>query len=166
MIACIDVGYGDAHAIAAAVTIGDWADATPLATYSIPISKVEEYVPGEFYKRELPCIQAVLAQLPSPPDILVIDGYVWLDDQGKQGLGARLYDALDAQIPVIGVAKTSFATATSAIELHRGGSSRPLYVTAIGLEVEDAVKAVCRMHGAHRIPTMLTLVDRLSRGKC
>ncbi len=137
-----------------------------MATYSIPISKVEEYVPGEFYKRELPCIQAVLAQLPSSPDIFVIDGYVWLDDQGKKGLGARLYDAFDARIPVIGVAKTSFATATSAIELHRGGSSRPLYVTAIGLEVEDAVKAVCRMHGAHRIPTMLTLVDRLSRGKC
>ncbi len=68
MIACIDVGYGDANAIAAAVTIGDWADATPLATFSIPISKVEEYVPGEFYKRELPCIQAVLAQLPSSPE--------------------------------------------------------------------------------------------------
>ncbi len=136
-----------------------------MATYSVTILKVEEYVPGEFYKRELPCIQAVLAQLPSTPDTLVIDGYVWLDDQGKKGLGARLYDALDAQIPVIGVAKTSFATATSAIELHRGGSSRPLYVTAIGLEVNDAVSAVARMHGAHRIPTMLNLVDRLSKGE-
>ncbi len=28
----------------------------------------------------------------------VIDGYVWLDDQGKKGLGARLYDDLDARI--------------------------------------------------------------------
>ncbi len=51
------------------------------------------------------------------PRYSVIDGYVWLDDQGKKGLGARLYDALDAQIPVIGVAKTLFATATSAIEV-------------------------------------------------
>ncbi len=92
------MGYSDTGAIAAAVTIRDWADATPLATYSVTIPKVEEYVPGEFYKRELPCIQAVLAQLPSTPDTLVIDGYVWLDDQGKKGLGARLYDDLDARI--------------------------------------------------------------------
>lgn len=165
MIACIDVGYGDTHAIAAAVTIGDWADATPLATYSVTIPKVEEYVPGEFYKRELPCIQAVLAQLPAAPDIIVIDGYVWLDEHGKQGLGARLYDALDGRIPVIGVAKTSFATATSAVEVHRGGSSRPLFVTAVGFEIKEAVDAVLHMHGSHRIPTTLTLVDQLSKGK-
>lgn len=166
MIACIDVGYSDTGAIAAAVALADWADAAPLATYTVSIAEVEDYVPGEFYKRELPCIQAVLAQLPASPQILVIDGYVWLDDLGKKGLGARLYDALDAHIPVIGVAKTSFATATGAIEVHRGGSTRPLYVTAIGLEVKDAVKAVSRMHGAHRIPTLLNLVDRLSKGKC
>ena len=165
MIACIDVGYGDTNAIAAAVTIGDWADATPLATYSVTITKVEEYVPGEFYKRELPCIQAVLAQLPAIPELIVIDGYVWLDEHGKKGLGARLYDALDGRIPVIGVAKTSFATATNAVEVHRGGSSRPLFVTAVGLDVEDAVNAVIRMHGKHRIPNMLTLVDQLSKGK-
>ncbi len=165
MIACIDVGYGDTNAIAAAVTIGDWADATPLATYSVTITKVEEYVPGEFYKRELPCIQAVLAQLPTVPDIIVIDGYVWLDEHGKQGLGARLYDTLDGRIPVIGVAKTSFATATNAVEVHRGGSSRPLYITAVGFEIKEAVDAVLGMHGSHRIPTMFTLVDQLSKGK-
>lgn len=165
MIACIDVGYGDTNAIAAAVTIGDWADATPLATYSVAITKVEEYVPGEFYKRELPCIQAVLAQLPAVPDVIVIDGYVWLDEHGKQGLGARLYDALDGQIPVVGVAKTSFATATNAVEVHRGGSSRPLFITAVGYEIGEAVDAILGMHGNHRIPTMLTLVDQLSKSK-
>lgn len=165
MIACIDVGYGDTNAIAAAVTIGDWADATPLATYSVTITKVEEYVSGEFYKRELPCIQAVLAQLPAVPDVMVIDGYVWLDEHGKQGLGARLYDALDCRIPVVGVAKTSFATATNAVEVHRGGSSRPLYITAVGYEISEAIDAILGMHGSHRIPTMLTLVDQLSKGK-
>ncbi len=165
MIACIDVGYGDTHAIAAAVTISDWADSTPLATYSVTITKVEEYVPGEFYKRELPCIQAVLAQLPAIPELIVIDGYVWLDEHGKKGLGARLYDALGGRIPIVGVAKTSFATATIAVEVHRGGSSRPLYITAVGFETKEAVDAVLGMHGSHRIPTMLTLVDQLSKGK-
>ncbi len=165
MIACIDVGYGDTIAIAAAVTIGEWADATPLATYSVTITKVEEYIPGEFYKRELPCIQAVLAQLPVIPEVIVIDGYVWLDEYGKRGLGARLYDALGSRIPIIGVAKTSFATATNAVEVHRGGSSRPLFITAVGYEIREAEDAILGMHGSHRIPTMLTLVDRLSKGK-
>jgi deoxyribonuclease V len=95
--------------------------------------------------------------------VIVIDGYVWLDAQGNKGLGAHLFELLNCEIPVIGVAKTSFATATNAIEVFRGQSSRPLWVTAIGTNEFDAAKLVRSMHGNHRIPTILTLVDRLRK---
>jgi deoxyribonuclease V len=163
MIACIDVGYQEKSALAACITISDWKASAPVASHSVVIQKVEEYVPGAFYKRELPCIEAVLKELGAKPDVIVIDGYVWLDAQGKKGLGAHLFQLLNGAIPVIGVAKTSFATATNAIEVFRGQSSRPLWVTAIGTNEIDAAKYVRSMHGKHRIPTILTLVDRLSK---
>lgn len=164
MIAIIDVGYEKTSALAACVTINDWSDAKPAATHAVPISQVAEYVPGEFYKRELPCIQQVLTELHRGPEIIVIDGFVWLDESGKKGLGARLFDELGGNTPVIGVAKTSFATATNALEVCRGTSSRPLFVTAAGMNANEAADAISRMHGSNRIPTMLTLVGRLSKG--
>ena len=46
------------------------------------------------------------------------------------GLGARVH--AEFGVPVVGVAKTFFATATHAIPVVRGHASRPLYVTAAG----------------------------------
>jgi deoxyribonuclease V len=45
----------------------------------------------------------------------------------------------------------------------RGDSSRPLYVTALGVDVETAAEDVRRMHGRFRLPTMLKRADRLCR---
>lgn len=164
MIACIDVGYQEQSALAACVVISDWKADSTVASHTVKIDRVEEYEPGAFYKRELPCLEAVLRQLTIKPTVVVIDGYVWLDAKGKKGLGAHLFDLHQGTIPVVGVAKTSFATATSAIEVYRGKSSRPLWITAIGMEPIDAANWVRKMHGEHRIPTILTLVDRMSRG--
>ncbi len=86
MIACIDVGYQEKSALAACVTISDWKASGPVASHSVIIQNVEDYVPGLFYKRELTCIKAVLNDLGTRPDVIVIDGYVWLDAQGKKGL--------------------------------------------------------------------------------
>ncbi len=164
VIAYIDVGYTNSSALAACVTINDWADGTPLETHAIEIPTVEEYVPGEFYKRELPCIQRVLTELSNKPDVIVVDGFVWLDAQGKKGLGAKLFDELGGTTPIVGVAKTAFATATNAVKVYRGTSSRPLFVTSVGMDVREAANALKRMHGNNRLPTILTLVDRLSKG--
>jgi hypothetical protein len=38
----------------------------------------------------------------------IVDGYVWLDDAGKPGLGAHLYQALGGRVAVLGVAETKF----------------------------------------------------------
>jgi deoxyribonuclease V len=105
---------------------------------------------------------AVLQVLP-PVDLVVIGGYVWLEGEFMPGLGAHLYDALEGMIPVVGVAKTRFRGADAVCEVRRGTSGRPLFVTAVGVLVELAAEQVRSMHGDHRIPTLLTRVDRLCR---
>ena len=164
MIACVDVGYSDAAARAACVAIAHWRDGEPAASHVEIVKDVQEYQPGEFYRRELPCIEAVLAKLDCSLDCIVVDGYVWLDEEKRKGLGAHLYDALAQSVPVIGVAKNAFKGSGHATELRRGGSSRPLYVTAVGIPIAQAVLNIGAMHGNHRFPTVLKHVDMLSRG--
>jgi len=165
MIAAVDVDYRDSQALAACVLFHHWTDATPCAEVTAPIFQVAEYQPGQFYKRELPCLLAALNKVPSPVDLIVVDGYVWLGDETHPGLGAHLYQALARAIPVIGVAKTRFLSATAARPVQRGDSQRPLYVTAAGMDIEEACRHIAAMHGPHRIPTLLKAVDQLCRGR-
>lgn len=167
MIACLDVHYPARGAHAACVLIERWDDEVPAATSTEEIADVAPYEPGRFYLRELPCLLAVLATLPAPPEIVVVDGYVWLSSERRAGLGARLHEALGGDVPVIGAAKTiyrSLAGSPLMIAAVRGASQAPLYVTAVGIAVEEAARHVRGMHGAHRIPTILALADRLARG--
>ncbi|MEM6473799.1 MAG: endonuclease V [Planctomycetota bacterium] len=162
-IACLDVGYTEAAARAACVVIDDWRASSPVALHVAMIHEVKDYRPGEFYRRELPCIQAALDKLKQPPTCIVVDGYVWLDAEHRPGLGAHLYETLDREIPIIGVAKNPFKDTDHSTELRRGTSDRPLYVTAAGVPIAQAVVNIAAMHGPHRMPTILRRVDQLSR---
>ena len=124
------------------------------------ISAVEPYRPGEFYRRELPPLRAVI---PAADELalIVVDGYVDLDRDGRPGLGAHVH--AEFAVPVIGVAKTAFGTATHAARVLRGQSSRPLYVTAAGMTIADAADLVTEMAGRFRMPDALKTVDRLAR---
>jgi deoxyribonuclease V len=128
---------------------------------------VAEYEPGRFYLRELPCLMAVLGKCGEVeggvPEVLVVDGYVWLEG-GRAGLGGHLWEALGRRGAVVGVAKTKFAGA-GGVEVLRGGSMRPLYVTAAGIAEEEAAKRVAGMHGRFRVPTMVRRADRVSRSE-
>ena len=79
--------------------------------------------------------------------------------------GARAAVVLAAEfgIPVIGVAKTRFRTATHAVPVVHGSSVRPLYVTAAGMPSADAADLVRRMAGRHRLPDALRRADTLAR---
>jgi deoxyribonuclease V len=125
------------------------------------LAHVDPYEPGSFFRRELPATRAVLDGVPDL-GLLIVDGYVDLDPAGRPGLGARLHD--EAGIPVIGVAKTAFRSATHAAAVRRGVATRPLYVTAAGVGLEEAAGLVAAMAGPHRLPDALRRVDRLSRG--
>lgn len=164
MLACLDVSYRGESALAAVVLFLAWTDSQPVREGTAHIQPVAPYLPGEFYKRELPCLLAVLAQVTEPLETVVIDGYVWLSQEGKPGLGAHLYQALGKTIPVIGVAKTVFRGAPAA-EVFRGQARRPLYVSAAGLAPDIAAGYIQSMHGTTRIPTLLKRVDSLCRNQ-
>ncbi len=163
MIAFVDVDYRETGAVAACVLANDWLDPVPLREIVEPIRHVEPYVPGEFFKRELPCLLAVLQASEVVADMIVVDGYVWLGPN-HPGLGAHLFTALDQKVPIIGVAKTSFHSATDAIEVFRGKESRrPLWVTAAGIDANLAAQEIRRMHGDYRLPSLIRRVDQLCR---
>lgn len=141
-----------------------WDATQPLSEFTHRAGPQADYQPGEFYKRELPLLLSVLAMLPRKPETIVIDGYVWLGVEDRKGLGAHLHAALGGTSAVVGIAKTQFHGASYwAAEVRRGSSDSPLYVTAAGLAINDAVAGVKRMHGSHRIPDLAGRADRLAR---
>ena len=161
-LACLDVHYEGESARAACLLFRQWEDELELSQHVTTRNGVAEYETGEFYKRELPCLLDVLQSLCVLPRAVIIDGYVWLEDN-KPGLGARLYAALQGATPVIGVAKT-FLRSPRAVKIERRDSRNALYVTAAGVSAREAAKWVGGMHGPYRLPTLLKRVDQLSRG--
>lgn len=166
MILAFDTWYGTAgKAKTVCLAFERWEDAQPLAIHTAFMENVADYTPGEFYKRELPCILDLFEKLPYEEiEAIVVDGFVFLDDDGKPGLGARLYKALEEKIPVIGVAKTNFASIDQLKKpVLRGESQKPLYVTAIGIDAGTAAQHVQRMAGDYRFPDLLKQLDRLTK---
>ena len=145
---------------AAAVVAADPAFSRLTGERIAVVADVVPYQPGQFSLRELPPLRAVLDGVIGL-SLLVIDGYADLDPDGRPGLGARARDEFG--VPVIGVAKTPFRTATHAIAVLRGTSARPLYVTAAGMPRADAASLVRQMAGRHRLPDALRRADNLAR---
>jgi deoxyribonuclease V len=133
-----------------------------LAERTAIIARVLPYRPGEFYRRELPPLRAVLADLRGL-GLLVVDGYADLDPGGRPGLGAHAH--AEFGIPVIGVAKSGFRTATHAVPVVRGSSVRPLFVTAAGMPAADAADLVRHIAGRYRLPDAMRRADTLAGGR-
>lgn len=160
-ILAVDAQYDDARGTArvGALWFTDWPDADPCHEAAFEVDAIAPYAPGQFYLRELPCIEEALTRGP-PARLVLVDGYVDLGP-ARPGLGRHVHTLCG--LPVVGVAKSRFHDA-EAVEVLRGGSSRPLYVTAVGLAPPAAADALRRMHGPYRMPTLLKRVDQLARG--
>lgn len=163
MIASLDVQYTDTAAFAAAVVFDDWQAASARSTYIASECSPEPYEPGCFYLRELVPLLTVIDKIIEPVETFVIDGYCHLSDSRDPGLGAHLLERLGKSKTVIGVAKNRFRDTTHAVELLRGKSQRPLFITSIGIGYEDAAKHIASMNGAFRVPALLKMVDQLAR---
>lgn len=161
--AVVDVYYpASGGARAALVLAADREFSRVVGQKTVFVPEVAAYVPGQFFQRELPPLRAVLAGV-TGIELLVVDGYVDLAPDGKPGLGARVH--AEFGVPVVGVAKTFFATATHAIPVVRGNATRPLYVTAADIPATEAAELVRGMSGRFRMPDALRQVDALSRGR-
>jgi deoxyribonuclease V len=163
-IAVVDVHYYGDGARAGCVLAEEWTQATPTDEWTTEIAIVAEYRPGHFFERELPALTRVLACARVPIRVVLIDGYVVLDDSGKLGLGGHLFERLGRHIPVVGLAKRGFAGSAFAARLLRGKSRAPLFVTALGVPLDTAVAWIGSMHGEYRMPTLCTRVDQVCRG--
>ncbi|QSW87338.1 endonuclease V [Flavobacterium endoglycinae] len=165
MILAFDTYYFDNKAKTVCLEFSEYNQKENFKVHTEIIENVEEYIPGEFYKRELPCIMSVLNQINLENiEVIIVDGFVYLDDDKKYGLGGHLYEKLNRQIPIIGVAKTNFASIEKNKKaLYRGDSIKPLYITSIGIDLEEAFKNIESMHGEFRMPTLLKELDRLTK---
>jgi deoxyribonuclease V len=109
-VAAVDVHYlRTGGARAAAVRAADAAFAYVPGRTHRGGTPDTAYRLGEFYRRELPPLRAVLEDL-SGLGLLVVDGYADLDPGGRPGLGAHAH--AEFGIPMIGVAKSWFRTAS------------------------------------------------------
>lgn len=167
MILAFDTYYYENKAKTVCLSFEDWNQEDKFEIYTEILFEIEEYVSGEFYKRELPCIISLISKIDlKKVNLIIIDGFVFLNDENKFGLGAYLYHELNKKIPIIGVAKRDFATIEkNRIKLYRGKSENPLFITSIGIELNIASKKIEEMNGKYRIPTLLKEVDRLTKEK-
>ncbi|SNR17429.1 Deoxyinosine 3'endonuclease (Endonuclease V)-like protein [Tenacibaculum jejuense] len=165
MILAFDTYYFDNKAKTVCVSFNKITDAEPTEIKDEIIKDVPEYEPGSFYKRELPCILSLLKKYNlEEVELIIVDGYAILNNEGKLGLGGYLYEELNKTIPVIGVAKSQFNVENKfAKELFRGESKKPLYVSAIGLDLKEAYNAIKDMDGNYRMPTLLKVLDTKTR---
>ena len=162
MILAIDVQYSKDIAFVAGVAFSEWCSEAPDAVYVSVVYHVEKYQPGNFYKRELPCILKLLKEHHLKPETIVIDGYVFLDGKQEPGLGKHLYDSLGGQLEIIGVAKKAFSDIEQGHEVFRGKSRKPLYITTSG-DLESAKGHISMMFGKNRTPVILKQADQLCR---
>ena len=161
----LDVQYnGNENAMVACLGFENWEDEKATYVKTHLIENIMPYVSGKFFERELPCLMEALKGL-DDIELVVVDGYVWLDEPTHKGLGLYLYEALEQKVPIVGVAKAKFGNTPKMCELLRGESLKPLYITSVDFDLEEAKEAVASMHGKYRFPTLLKEVDSLARGK-
>lgn len=134
-----------------------------LSEHIVTVDNVAPYESGQFYKREMPCLLALLEKIDDPYDVIIIDGYVFLDGVSKPGLGKYLYDSLAVKKPIIGIAKNHFYDITEDYAVWRGISKHPVYVTSVGMAVNKAKSLVASLADQYRIPHIVTAVDQLGR---
>ena len=80
-----------------------------------------------------------------------------------QSIGKHLFDALGGDVAIVGVAKRAFADIPEGYAVLRGESRTPLFITAVGMDIEEAKAKVQSMHGPYRIPTLIKLADSTCR---
>ncbi|MCS0599869.1 endonuclease V [Streptomyces sp. LP11] len=177
----VDVAYDDARDLVAAAavvldaaTLDVVAEATAVGRVSFP------YVPGLLAFREIPAVLAALEALPSPPGLVVCDGY-GLAHPRRFGLASHL--GVLTGLPSIGVAKNPFtfthddpprARGTSA-PLRAGGEevgralrtrdgTRPVYVS-VGhrVSLDNALAHTLALTPRHRLPETTRRADALCR---
>jgi len=164
MLLALDVHYREEEAKVVGVLF-HWEDVVPQDVIIEYIDDVEEYIPGQFYKRELPCLMKIIEKLDiGQLEAIIVDGHIYVDNDRNYGLGGRLYEVLENKTPIIGVAKTTFYNNNETVtEIKRGKSNNPLYISAIGIDLSIVSQKILDMYGGFRIPNILKTLDQITK---
>ena len=167
MIVAFDTYYSANSAKTVGIGFHNWMDNEIAVIKSEIIEGVAEYESGKFYKRELPCILSLLNKFEiGRIKTIIVDGYTTIDNKGENGLGGYLYDSLKRKIPVVGIAKNRYKlNSMNAKEILRGNSSKPLFISTLGIDLDLVAEKVKSMHGDFRIPTILKMLDLQTKEK-
>ncbi|WP_456439817.1 endonuclease V [Psychroserpens sp.] len=165
MILAFDTYYYTDKAKTVGLQFEYWNDSKESKVFEETLTNLNDYVSGEFYKRELPCILSLLKKIDlNNCEAIIIDGFVVLDDNNRLGLGGYLYHELNCKIPIIGVAKNDFSRIENhKVKIFRGNSKKPLYITTKGIDLKLASEKITNMSGEYRIPELLKKADSIGR---
>lgn len=161
--------YSDTLALTVGVLFNRWTDDEPAEIISSICTSFSSYIPGEFYKRELPCILDLLGKVDLDKiETIIVDGFLRLrfnDGTEKDGLGKKLFDYLNIPgLKIIGLAKSDFCrTDEISASLLRGSAVNPLWVQGIGLPDSVAAGNIKMMSGESRIPRLLKILDKKTK---
>ena len=157
----VDAYYTGNKAKVVGVLFENFSDKKPLEIISKIVDGVAPYESGSFYKRELSSIVSLLQDIDMLDiSLIVIDGFVYLDEEGRCGLGGHLYERLERKVQVVGVAKSLFKGSYKLVrKICRGESKRPLFVSAVGTDLDEAARLVEGMSGEFRMPSLLKILD-------
>jgi deoxyribonuclease V len=161
-----DVAYHDGTGYGIGLVFSKFTDDTAESVIEVIVPDVGEYVPGEFYKRELKVLLAIHEEYvrlyKKEPLCIFIDAYVDLGD--KKGCGQYFADAIENTAVIIGIAKNAYVPADKVCEkVLRGTSVKPLFVTSTIVPKEDAAVLVKMLHGENRFPTLIKKTDMLTK---
>ena len=159
--------YSDTDSYTVGVVFSEFTDQKPIDIISVHTSKFGSYVPGQFYKRELPGVLDLLKLIDLKEfDTIILDSYYSMVDQvGKviPGLGEKLDEKLGRPdwITIIGVAKSLFGRSSEICkEVIRGEAMKPLYVSSRpGEDLDFISEEIKSMYGPYRLPYLLKLLD-------
>jgi deoxyinosine 3'endonuclease (endonuclease V) len=159
------------------VIFNSWTDTEPEKEIECLTSNFEPYIPGEFYKRELPGILELLKQVNLEEfDTIIVDSFLELIDKEsntrKPGLGLHLADnlaktgQLHKGLNIIGVAKSKFGkTGKISTAIYRGESKKPLWIQSLNKSNLDAGELIKNMAGPYRLPALLKILDKRTKNK-
>ena len=175
MIVAFDTYYYNGFSYTVGGVFKSWGDEK--ASYFVTSKRTcidSEYISGELYKRELPCIMQCLKMMNIDEiETIIVDGFVWLSENGKtltKGLGAMLQEAIfklyGRKKTIVGVAKNRYhVEIPECVVLERGlESKKPLFITCSETCFSEFYASQIKvMHGDYRIPNILKSVDMKTR---
>lgn len=144
-----------------------WAD----DTIKYFVTSKQEYKDGEdAFSYDISCIMQCLSLVNIDNiDTIIINGFVWLSQDGKtttEGLGAKLNDAIIEKYGepknIVGIStKKHFVKIPNCYEVFRDeDNEHPLYVTCSNPDYAEHYSVlVTRMWGKYKMPTIFRLIQ-------